>query len=229
MPILPHVANFDDLDPLAAEPQVDLLRLRPGAVLPADTDLVILLGSKSTIADLAALRSGGLDVDIAAHRRRGGAVLGLCGGYQMLGRTIADPLGVEGPPAAVPGLALLDVATELTADKRLVAVTGRTADGLPFTGYEMHMGATEGPDRDRPFATLADGRPEGARSPDGRVLGTYVHGLFADDAQRAAWLARLGAAPSGIDYEAGVEAALDGLARHLADHIDLDRLLSLAR
>jgi len=229
VPILPHVANFDDLDPLAAEPEVDLLRLRPGAVLPADADLVILLGSKSTIADLAALRASGLDVDIAAHRRRGGPVLGLCGGYQMLGRTIADPHGVEGPPATVPGLGLLDVATELTADKRLTAVAGTTANGSPFAGYEMHMGETSGPDRARPFATLTDGRPEGAVSPDGRVLGTYVHGLFADDAQRAAWLARLGAAPSGLAYETQVEATLDGLARHLETHLDLDRLLSLAR
>jgi adenosylcobyric acid synthase len=229
VPILPHVANFDDLDPLAAEPEVDLLLLRPGDVLPADADLVLLPGSKSTIADLAALRAAGLDVDIAAHRRRGGAVLGLCGGYQMLGQSIADPNGVEGPPATVPGLGLLDVATELTAGKRLAAVTGSTADDRPFAGYEMHMGETQGPDRVRPFATLADGRPEGARSPDGRVLGTYVHGLFADDAQRGAWLARLGAVPSGLDYEAGVETALDGLARHLEAHLDLDRLLSLAR
>jgi adenosylcobyric acid synthase len=229
VPILPHVANFDDLDPLAAEPEVDLLRLRPGDVLPADADLVLLPGSKSTIADLAALRTAGLDVDIAAHRRRGGTVLGLCGGYQMLGQSIADSRGVEGPPAMVPGLGLLDVATELTGDKRLAAVSGTTADGRPFSGYEMHMGETTGPDRARPFATLADGRPEGARSPDGRVLGTYVHGLFADDSQRSAWLARLGAAPSGLGYQAGVEAALDALARHLEAHLDLDRLLSLAR
>jgi len=229
VPILPHVANFDDLDPLAAEPEVDLTLLRPGDVLPADTGLVILLGSKSTIADLAALRAAGLDVDILAHRRRGGAVLGLCGGYQMLGRSIADPRGIEGTAGTVPGLGLLDVATELTAGKRLTTVTGATADGRPFAGYEMHMGATVGPDRDRPFAILAGGRPEGAVSADGRVLGTYAHGLFADDAQRAAWLGRLGAAPSGLDYEAGVEAALDGLARHLAAHLDFDRLLSLAR
>ncbi len=228
IPILPRIANFDDLDPLAAEPSVDLLRLRPGDVLPADTDLVVLPGSKSTIADLTVLRTSGLATDILAHRRRGGAVLGLCGGYQMLGRTIADPAGVEGPPGIADGLALLDVATTLTPDKRLTAVAGTTADGRPFTGYEMHMGETTGPDRARPFAMLPDG-PEGAVSADGRVLGTYVHGLFADDTQRAAWLARLGAPPSGLAYEAGVEAALDGLARHLEAHLDLDRLLSLAR
>ena len=228
VPILPHIANFDDLDPLDAEPAVDLLRLRAGAVLPADTDLVILPGSKATIADLGSLRASGLATDILAHARRGGAVLGLCGGYQMLGRSIADPAGVEGPPGEVPGLALLDVTTTLTAAKRLTAVTGRTADGAPFTGYEMHMGETTGADRARPFATLPDG-PEGATSADGRVRGTYVHGLFADDAQRAAWLARLGAPPSDLGYEAGVEAALDALARHLEAHLDIDRLLTLAR
>ncbi len=233
VPILPHIANFDDLDPLAAEPTVDLVRVRPGAALPGDAALVLLPGSKSTLAGLAALRAGGFDIDIAAHVRRGGSVLGLCGGYQMLGRTIADPDGIEGPPGVHPGLGLLDVETVLTADKRLATVTGHTADGVAFAGYEMHMGRTEGPDRARRFATLADGRPEGAVAPDGRVAGTYVHGLFADDAQRGAWLARLGgAAPgtvSGTAYEAGVEAALDAVARHLEAHLDLDALLAMAR
>jgi adenosylcobyric acid synthase len=228
VPILPHVANFDDLDPLEAEPDVDLLRVRPGEALPGDADLVLLLGSKSTLADLRALRAAGFDVDIAAHRRRGGAVLGICGGYQMLGREIADPQGVEGPPGSLPGLGLLDVTTEIAGAKRLVAVTGTTADGKPFAGYETHMGETEGPDRARPFARLADG-PDGATSPYGKVLGTYIHGLFADDSQRSAWLARLGAAASGASYEAGVEEALDALARHLEAHLDLDALLRIAR
>src|SRR5271170_1312475 len=115
VPILPHIANFDDLDPLDAEPAVDVVRVQPGQALPGDADLVILLGAKATIADLAALREAGFDVDIAAHLRRGGMVLGLCGGYQMLGRTIADPGGIEGPPATVDGLGLIDVATTLTA------------------------------------------------------------------------------------------------------------------
>lgn len=229
VPVLPHIANFDDLDPLAAEPAVDLVRVRPGAALPGDAALVLLPGSKSSLADLAALRAAGFDIDIAAHLRRGGRVLGLCGGYQMLGRSIADPAGIEGPPGVHPGLGLLDVATELTGDKRLETVKGHTADGAPFAGYEMHMGRTEGPDRARPFATLADGRPEGATSPDGRVRGTYVHGLFADDAQRAAWLARLGAAASGSSYEAGVEAALDAIARRLETHLDLEALLTMSR
>ena len=227
--VLPHIANFDDLDPLDAEPSVDLARVKPGDAVPGDARLVILPGSKATIADLTALRAAGFDVDIAAHLRRGGLVLGLCGGYQMPGRAIADPAGQEGPPDDVWGLGLLDVATVLSDDKRLTQVQGATADGHPFAGYEMHMGVTEGPDRARPFARLADGTPDGAISPDGRVFGTYIHGLFADDRQRAAWLARLGAGDSTITYEAQVEGTLDRLAAHLAECVDLERVLTLAR
>jgi adenosylcobyric acid synthase len=228
VPILPHIANFDDLDPLDAEADVELIRVRPGAALPGDADLIVLPGSKATIADLTALRAAGFDIDITAHRRRGGAILGLCGGFQMLGRTIADPGGVEGPPATVEGLGLLDVATTLSPDKRLEAVSGTSKDGAPFAGYEMHIGVTIGPDCARPFARLADGSPEGAVSADGRVTGTYVHGLFADDRQRAAWLTRFGGA-ARIAYDDLVERTLDALAAHLATHLDLDDLLTLAR
>ncbi|MDF2618401.1 MAG: cobyric acid synthase CobQ [Xanthobacteraceae bacterium] len=228
VPILPRIANFDDLDPLDAEPSVEVVRVRPGTALPGDADLVILPGSKSTIPDLEDLRRAGWDIDILAHVRRGGRVLGLCGGYQMLGRTLADPEGVEGLPGTVAGLGLLEVDTVLTAEKRLVAITGSTG-GIPFAGYEMHMGVTEGPGRARPFAHIDGGGPEGAVSPDGRVIGTYAHGLFADDRQRAHWLATLGAPPSGLAYEDGVDATLDDLAAHLTAHVDLDRLLELAR
>jgi adenosylcobyric acid synthase len=228
VPILPHIANFDDLDPLDAEPAVEVVRLRPGTALPADADLVILPGSKATIADLAALRGAGFDIDIAAHVRRGGAVLGLCGGYQMLGRRIADPDGIEGPAGAVAGLGLLDVETVLTSDKRLEPAQGE-ALGAPFRGYEMHMGVTTGPDCARPFAKLADGAADGAISADGRIAGTYVHGLFADDHQRSAWLIRLGAGPSAVAHDALVETTLDRLAAHVAAHLDLDRLLRFAR
>ncbi len=227
--ILPHIANFDDLDPLDAEPCVDVVRVRPGGAMPGDAKLVILPGSKATIADLAALRRSGFHVDIAAHLRRGGSVLGLCGGYQMLGRIIDDPQGVEGPPGRVEGLGLLDVETTLTGEKTLEPVCGRTGDGVPFSGYEMHVGVTQGPDCSRPFAQRADGSPEGAVSADGRVSGTYVHGLFADDRQRCAWLARLDAGTSAIAFEALIEDTLDRLAAHLAAHVDLERILSFAR
>jgi adenosylcobyric acid synthase len=228
VPILPYIANFDDLDPLDAEPAVEVVRVRSGAALPADTDLVILPGSKATIADLAALRTAGFDIDLAAHVRRGGAVLGLCGGYQMLGRRIADPDGIEGPAGTVAGLGLIDIETVLTGDKRLEPAQGE-AFGAPFRGYEMHMGVTTGPDCARPFAKLAGGTPDGAVSADGRIAGTYVHGLFADDRQRSAWMTRLGAGPSAVAHDALVETTLDRLAAHMPAHLDLDRLLKLSQ
>jgi adenosylcobyric acid synthase len=229
VPILPSIANFDDLDPLEAEPAVEIVRVRPGAALPGDASLIILPGSKATIADLVALREAGFDIDIKAHVRRGGLVLGLCGGYQMLGRSIVDPDGVEGPASRTAGLDLLDVETILVADKRLAPASGTTSDGAPFSGYEMHMGVTEGADRSRAFARLADGSPDGAVSPSGRVMGTYIHGLFADDRQRSRWLARLGGTDSTVHYEHLVDATLDRLAEHISAHVDLDRLLNLSR
>jgi adenosylcobyric acid synthase len=222
-PVLPHISNFDDLDPLAQEPGVNLELLRDGPI-PA-CDLVILPGSKATIADLAVFRQRGLDIDLLAHVRRGGRVLGLCGGYQMLGRSIADPHGIEGEAGSVAGLGLLDAETTLGGDKRLVAVSGVSEMGAPFSGYEMHVGVTTGPALARPFATFDDGRTDGAISPDGRVIGCYVHGLFADDRQRKAWL---GKAASDLAYEEGIEATLDGLAAHMAQHLDIKRLWDIA-
>jgi adenosylcobyric acid synthase len=229
VPVLPHIANFDDLDPLDAEPTVEIVRVRPGQALPGDADLVILPGSKATIADLAALRAAGFDIDIAAHLRRGFMVLGLCGGYQTLGRKVHDPDGIEGPRGTAAGLGLLDVETTLSGEKRLEPVAGATSDGAPFTGYEMHMGVTEGADCARPFARLADGSAEGAVSADGRVMGTYIHGLFANDSQRSAWLKRCAPGGAAIAYDTLIEETLDKLAAHLATHIDVDRLLTLSR
>lgn len=228
VPILPHISNFDDLDPLDMEETVELVRVRPGQTIPADCALVLLCGSKSTIADLDVLKKSGLDIDIKAHVRRGGYVLGLCGGYQMLGNTIADPKGIEGPPAMVEGLGLLDVDTVLTGDKRLASVTGSSFDGTSFSGYEMHVGVTTGKDCDRPFSSV-DGHIEGARSPAGRVFGTYIHGLFADDRQRGVWLERLGGSSSTLNYEQQVDEVLDRLAAHMEAHLDLDGLLAIAR
>ena len=226
---LGRIANFDDLDPLAQEPGVRLDMLRPGRPLPGDCDLVIVPGSKSTRGDLAFLRAQGWDIDIAAHVRRGGHVLGICGGYQMLGREVADPDGIEGPAGTDPGLGLLDVATVMAPKKRLAEVEAVHAPtGTPFEGYEIHIGETSGPDRLRPFAHV-DGDPEGAMSRDGRVAGSYLHGMFRDDAFRAAFLAGLGAPASRSAYGAGVEATLDALAAHLEAHLDVDGLLAAAR
>jgi adenosylcobyric acid synthase len=230
VPVLPHIANFDDLDPLAAEPNVRLLLLNPGMRLPAETDLVLLAGSKATIADIKAMRELGFDIDILAHARRGGHVFGLCGGYQMLGKSVADPLGIEGAPEEIAGLGLLDVETVMTKEKILKNVSGHSIAGkIPFSGFEMHMGRTDGTDCARPLVVFADGRKDGAASADGRTAGTYVHGFFNDDAQRRSFLERLGARAGGFSYEGRIEEVLDLLAAHLEKHLDLDRLLSLAR
>ena len=230
VPMLPRIANFDDLDPLAAEPGVSLVMVAPGQPLPAPCDLVILPGSKATIADLASLRAEGWDIDLRAHHRRGGRIVGLCGGYQMLGTRIADPDGIEGPPGEIEGLGLLAVQTVLTPHKRLALVGGyAVADGSAVQGYEMHVGVTTGPDTSRPMLRLQDERPEGAMSADGRVAGSYLHGLFGSDIARQGFLRRLGCTAPLRDHAAGVEAALDALAAHLERHVDIDRLLALSR
>ena len=228
VPRLGRIANFDDLDPLSSEPGVTVEIVEPGRPLPGDARLVLIPGSKSTIADLAAFRANGWDIDLAAHLRRGGHVLGICGGYQMLGRTIADPDGIEGPAGKVTGLGLLDVTTVMKPEKRL-ALTDAAFDatGDPVTGYEIHIGETTGPDCTRSWLSIS-GRPEGAASADGRVRGCYLHGLFAADAFRAAFLAELGAASQLPSHKLSVERTLDSLADHLEQHLDTERLLLLA-
>jgi adenosylcobyric acid synthase len=230
VPRLPNISNFDDLDPLSAEPGVAVEFVAPGRPLPRDADLVLLPGSKATRADLAALRDNGWDIDLLAHVRAGGRVLGLCGGYQMLGRTVGDPAGVEGAPGESAGLGLLDVATVLGTDKTLARLdTVDDLSGERVHGYEIHMGETDGPDRARPLLML-DGRPEGAQSADGRVAGCYLHGLFAADGWRRRFLGTLGvAADETLGFEAMVDRALDRLADHLEAVVDLDRLLEIAR
>jgi len=226
---LSRIANFDDLDPLKLEPGVSVAMVRPGQAVPGDADVVIVPGSKSTRGDLDYLRVQGWDVDLAAHRRRGGRTLGICGGYQMLGRSIADPEGIEGPAGVSEGLGFLDVETVMTPEKRLTWVTGKhLVSGAPVEGYEIHIGRTEGPDRARPLFRIG-GEEEGAQSADGRVAGAYLHGLFAGDAFRRAWLAALGVEGAGVAYEAEVEATLDALAAHLEAHLDLDAMLEVAR
>jgi adenosylcobyric acid synthase len=228
VPVLARIANFDDLDPLGMEPGVKLVFIKPGEAIPGNADVVILPGSKSTIGDLAFLRAQGWDIDIKAHARRGGHVLGLCGGYQMLGKTIADPDGVDGRAGTVEGLGLLDIATVMSADKSTTLATGtHCATGAAIEGYEIHLGRSDGADCVRPMIAI-DGRPDGAISADGRVQGTYVHGLFTGDAFRRAWLANLGIA-SSLAYDSGIESALDALADHLEAHLDIDRILKIAR
>jgi adenosylcobyric acid synthase len=226
---LSRIANFDDLDPLKLEPEIDLVMVRPGEAIPGDAALVIVPGSKSTRGDLNFVRKQGWDIDLLAHVRRGGHVLGLCGGYQMLGNSVADLDGIEGPAGETPGLGLLDVTTVMSPEKSLTRVTAVHAETRQaIDAYEIHIGRTEGTDRARPFA-FVDGSAEGAISADGRVQGSYLHGLFSSDEFRHAYLARLGVATSNESYRGKVESALDTLAEHIEKHLDVTAILALAR
>jgi adenosylcobyric acid synthase len=228
VPQLSRIANFDDLDPLGLDPNISVEMIPAGRPLPLDADLILIPGSKSTTGDLAFFKAQGWDIDLAAHVRRGGHVLGICGGYQMLGKLIQDPEGIEGPSGDHIGLGLLDVVTVMHPEKRLAEVAGHFCEtGDVVTGYEIHIGKTAGPDCKRSWLEF-EGRQEGAASVDGRILGCYIHGLFSADAFRAVYLSRLGAVASDFNYETEVDRVLDALADHIELHMDLDTLFSLA-
>ena len=230
---LSRMANFDDLDPLVQEDNVQLVMLRAGQAIPGDADLVLIPGSKSTRGDLAFLRAQGWDIDLQAHRRRGGHILGLCGGYQMLGEVITDPEGLDGLPGECEGLGLLKVTTTMDAQKTLREVTAQhSKTGLTLKGYEIHLGNTNGPDCQRPFAFIGqkrDRRPDGACSEDGHVQGSYLHGLFCEDDFRRAFLTHLGAPVSSLSFEKTVDDVLDQLADHIEQQLDVDAILACAR
>jgi adenosylcobyric acid synthase len=228
VPMLGRIANFDDLDPLRAEPGVEVVFVPPGMPLPEDAGLVVIPGSKSTIADLAHFRANGWDRDLATHRRRGAHIVGLCGGYQMLGRHVSDLEGVEGGACEAEGLGLLDVETVMEPRKIIRNTAARSVRfDTPLEGYEIHMGRTRGQDCLRPVAEI-DGGGEGATSPDGRVFGTYLHGLFGADGFRRKFLESLGARAGNVSYRSVVEGALDGIADALEEHLDCDALLAAA-
>ncbi|MBS0420425.1 MAG: cobyric acid synthase [Proteobacteria bacterium] len=230
VPQLSRIANFDDFDPLRAEPEIELVFVPPGRPLPRDAALIVIPGTKSTIADMEFMRAQGWDVDVFSHVRHGGRVLGICGGYQMLGRSISDPSGIEGPPRTVPGLGLLDVETVMTGDKTLREVAGAlvSAGAASFAGYEMHIGSTTGAGIERPFLQFTDGSIDGAVSADGRIAGCYVHGLFGETQARAALVSAIGAAPSQDDHNARVDAALDEIAAELEGCLDISALTAIA-
>ncbi|AWC23547.1 Cobyric acid synthase [Aminobacter sp. MSH1] len=229
VPMLGRIANFDDLDPLRAEPQVEVVFVPPGQRLPEDAGLVVIPGSKSTIGDLLLFRENGWDRDLEAHHRRGGHVVGICGGYQMLGRVVYDPSGIEGSVTEAQGLGLLDVETVMEPEKTVRNVEAYSVRyGEPLSGYEIHLGRTTGPDCVRPTAVIS-GVDDGATSADGKVFGTYLHGLFGADGFRGRFLQSLGIRGGGIDYRAEVERALDEIAEHLERHLDCDAIFAAAR
>lgn len=229
VPVFSRIANFDDLDPLRAEAQLDVIFVRAGDRLPQDARLVVLPGSKSTIADLIELRANGWDADLAAHRARGGAIVGICGGLQMLGKRVRDPRGIEGSTREIEGLGLLDIETLMEPEKTVrISKAHSIVFDEPLSGYEIHLGRTTGPDCERP-AILIDGVPDGAVSPDGKVFGCYLHGLFGSAGFRRKFLASLGSEIAGVDHHAVVEAALDEIADALEAHLDIDAMFALAR
>ncbi len=229
-PVLSRIANFDDLDPLRQEENVDVEFIAPGKPIPLDTDVVILLGTKSAIADMRFLKSQGWDVDVKALARSGKHILGVCGGLQLLGNWLEDVDGIDGPAGREQGLQLLDIETSMNAGKTVRINQGvHKTSGAPIRGYEIHVGETKGADSKRPFAILESG-PDGATSVDGRIAGTYLHGLFSSDDFRRQWLASIKPGfVSELDYDANVDSALEQLSQSIEKCLDVDRVLDAAR
>ncbi|MDJ0612525.1 MAG: cobyric acid synthase [Rhizobiaceae bacterium] len=229
VPAMGKIANFDDFDPLRAEPGVALQFIRKGDAFPDKVDMVVLPGSKSTIADMIELRENGWEQPIKEFASKGGVVIGVCGGYQMLGKKISDPKGLEGDVPEIEGLGLLNVETDLLPEKTVQTFEPASCEfGCELTGYEIHMGYTDGPDCARAMVNF-DGRFDGAINAAGNVRGCYLHGLFGSDAYRKALLKQCGfEADETMSYSASVEQALDELASAMEEHLDIDGLLRLA-
>lgn len=229
VPMLPRIANFDDLDPLQADPDITVTFCPPGTPLPQEADLIILPGSKATIADLQFLKAEGWATDVLAHARAGKPVFGLCGGYQMLGHMVHDPDGVEGKQASEPGLGLLDVETVLSHTKTVGHVNGRCPSlGVAVNGYEIHAGETALGEEATTFIDV-DGRPVGAVVSGGRVVGTYLHSLFHASDFREAYLSRVcKLAGARIDHHEQIDATLDKVAEALEKCLDIDGLWQAA-
>jgi adenosylcobyric acid synthase len=228
VPVLPHISNHTDFDPLRAHPQIEFRYIGSGTAPPA-ADVIVLPGSKNVRADLAYLRAEGWEPALQRHLRYGGKLIGICGGFQMLGTRLRDPLGIEGPAGESAGFGWLELETTLQAQKRLHNVRGALQpDGAAVAGYEIHMGVSQGPALQRPAVLLDDGRGDGARSADGQILGTYLHGLFEHPEGCAALLRWMGvAAPLPHEQDLLRERSIDRLADAIDAHLDMARVLAL--
>jgi len=227
VPALPRISNHTDFDPLRLHPEVDLRFIGPGGEIPG-ADLIILPGSKHVRADLAWLRGNGWDRTILQHLRYGGKLMGICGGFQMLGNVIHDPLGVEGEPGSTPGLGLLDLETSLQRDKHLLRVEGTLAmQSAAVSGYEIHAGASRGAALQRPAVHLP-GRDDGALSDDDRIFATYLHGLFDNPDACGVLLAWAGLESAKTSSHPEVlEAQIQRLADAVEQHLDMNRIIAL--
>ncbi len=225
VPVLPRISNHTDFDPLRLHPQVDLHFIGPGQAIPP-ADLIILPGSKSVRSDLAFLRRNGWEEAVQRHLRYGGKLLGVCGGLQMLGSQLHDPLGLEGAAGSSPGLDLLEFDTVLAEHKQLRNVQGRLClEEAAISGYEIHAGISSGPALERPAVQLDDGRCDGVRSDDGQIIGTYLHGLFESPASSSALLRWAGLKDvQEVDYHALRERDLQRLADLVEQHLDTAKL-----
>jgi len=228
VPILPRISNHTDFDPLRLHPQVNLQFIGPGQAIPS-ADLIILPGSKSVRSDMAYLRANGWDTAIARHLRYGGKLLGICGGLQMLGEQLHDPLGLEGAPGSSAGLGLLEMSTILEEEKQLRNVKGRLLlEGVQVSGYEIHAGVTTGAALENPAVQLDDDRCDGAQSADGQILGTYLHGLFETPEACSALLRWAGLEDvHQVDYHALRERDIERLADLVENHLDGELLREL--
>jgi adenosylcobyric acid synthase len=228
-PAYPRVSNHNDLDPLRLHPEVDFRWIGPGEI-PPPADLIVLPGSKAVRADLEWLRSKGWDTALQKHLRYGGKVIGLCGGYQMLGLAINDPLGLEGQAGSTPGLGVLECMTTLESEKQLRNVSGHLAlPGTPaMSGYEIHLGTTSGNGLERAAVQLSDGRNDGAISADNQIFATYCHGVFDHPDALTALLAWAGMEETEqVDFAARREADLNRLADSVEAALDWNKMAGL--
>lgn len=229
VPMLSRIANFDDFDPLISEPDIEVRFIPPGDIIPTQADLIIIPGTKATLTDLAFFKLHGWDIDLASHIRRGGKVLGICGGYQMLGKVIADPFGIEGKCVEEIGLGYLDVNTIMKTDKT-VTKTNAYSDlyKCEATGYEIHIGNTTGPDTSQPFFSQ-ENIELGCLSKDHKIAGVYLHGLFNDDIFRMKYLSEFrDGTLNKTAFNEQIENALDILAKEMEKHLDLEKIIEIA-
>lgn len=225
--LLPTIANFDDFDPLKYEENVELNFVQLGDPIPKNSNVIIIPGSKTTIADLQALYDTGWDIDIKAHLRQGGYVMGICGGYQMLGSEITDPHHVEGNISQINGLNLVNISTRLENAKKLQKNQGRLfIQNIECSGYEMHLGVTVNHVRYKPFVIYDEKNVEGVVSHDGKILGTYLHGIFHNDPARQALLGHFSAQSSQFNFSKQIEIVLDQWAEHIEQHLDVNKMLN---